>query len=139
MDSLPDDPRSVEDSRDSSYCCPCGRPAKLVPIYLTEAFGCDQCPRMFVLESDGQLVEQGGGYPQSRRWRWQQQHWQVIVPPPGPDHRWQLLFRISCGLLLLIMGWGLLGNWLIAPWNWLYWGLGMVALIDRVSRLRRWR
>ncbi len=137
MDSLPDDPRSIADQRDSSYACPCGRPAKLVPIYLTEAFGCDQCPRMFVLEADGQLVEQGGGYPQSRRWRWQQQHWQAIAPPPGRDRPWQLLFRIGCGLLLLIMGWGLLGNWLRAPWNWLYWGLGLVALIELRSRLRR--
>jgi hypothetical protein len=133
MDSLP----SLPDRASQSYPCPCHRHGQLVPIYLTEAFGCDRCPRMFVLESDGRLVQQRiGSEVEARSWRWVGQDWQLIAPPPG-DRQQRSLRRIGLALLLLVVGWGLFGQWLVAPWRWLYWGLGLALLIGLLSQLGR--
>lgn len=111
---------------DQTYPCPCRRGAKLVPIYLTDAYGCDRCPQMFVLNEEGKLVEQlTAGYPYARAWRWTGEQWKMIYPArPGEYH----VMRILAPLLLLIMGWFLFGQWLIAPFSWLYWFVGVLAI-----------
>jgi hypothetical protein len=135
MDSLP----SLPDRDSQSYPCPCHRHGKLVPIYLTEAFGCDRCPRMFVLESDGRLVQQRiGSEMEARSWRWVGQDWQLIAPHQD-DRQRQALRRITLGLLLLLVGWRLFGQRWVAPWTWLYWGLGLALLVGLLSWLGRSR
>lgn len=42
----------------SEYPCPCRRRGRLVPITLTEAFGCDRCQQIFVVEDNGFVLEQ---------------------------------------------------------------------------------
>ncbi len=112
---------------DRAYPCPCRRQANLVPIYLTEAFGCDRCPQMFVLQADGKLVEQiTGGYPQPCTWRWIGTHWQMVHPVLPPE---QALIRTLAPLLILVVGWFLVGQWLVAPFSWLYWVGGMLVVI----------
>jgi hypothetical protein len=111
---------------DRAYPCPCRRQAHLVPIYLTEAFGCDRCPQMFILQEDGKLVEQlTGGYPQACAWRWTGNHWQLIHPPQPRDH---LVIRTLAPLVLLVAGWFLVGQWLVAPFSWLYLLVGILVI-----------
>jgi hypothetical protein len=48
----------------------------LLPIVLTEAFGCDRCQQIFVLEENGQVIEQlSSTYPYKRAWRWTGYRW----------------------------------------------------------------
>jgi hypothetical protein len=49
-----------------------------VPITLTEAFGCDRCQQLFVVEDNGYVIEQlSTNYPYKRAWRWMGNHWSV--------------------------------------------------------------
>jgi hypothetical protein len=117
--------QTVEPQPFLSYPCPCRRQAKLVPIILTDAFGCDRCPHMFVMEEEGRLVEQLTlGYPYPRAWRWTGEAWRLIRPQQ--DHwfwllmwalalaltTWVLLalpaLRALAGLALLGLAWGLI-------------------------------
>ncbi len=60
----------------SEYPCPCRRHGRLVPITLTEAFGCDRCQQLFVVEDNGYVIEQlSTNYPYKRAWRWMGNHW----------------------------------------------------------------
>jgi hypothetical protein len=50
----------------------------LKPITLTDAFGCDRCPLMFVIEDSGHsLVQLGGIDPYRRAWQWNGAKWQA--------------------------------------------------------------
>jgi len=43
---------------------------------LTEAFGCDRCQRIFVVQDDNQELEElSGAYPNKRAWRWNGTRW----------------------------------------------------------------
>ncbi|MGB8685725.1 MAG: hypothetical protein WCD53_00075 [Microcoleus sp.] len=58
------------------YPCPCRRRGRLVPIVLTEAFGCNRCQQIFVLDESGQVIEQlSTNYPYKQAWRWTGQQW----------------------------------------------------------------
>ncbi|WP_071517592.1 hypothetical protein [Geitlerinema sp. PCC 9228] len=60
----------------SEYPCPCRRRGKLVPIALTEAFGCDRCGQIFVVEDGGYAIEQlATHYPYKQAWRWNGKQW----------------------------------------------------------------
>jgi hypothetical protein len=62
----------------SEYPCPCGRKGLLVPITLTEAFGCDRCCQIFALNEDGYSIEQlSTHYPNKRCWRWVGDRWHI--------------------------------------------------------------
>jgi hypothetical protein len=112
---------------DQTYPCPCGRKAHLVPIYLTDAYGCDRCPQIFVQQPDGKLVEQlTGGYPHGRSWRWTGQQWKMIHPTTVPRQLAALPLLVP--LLLWGLGWILLGQWLIAPFSWLYLLVGVLVI-----------
>jgi hypothetical protein len=84
----------------TNYPCPCRRRAQLVPIILTDAFGCDRCPHIFVMEEEGRLVEQlTMGYPYPRAWRWTGETWRLIQ---SQQDRWFWLVMWALGLALTI-------------------------------------
>ncbi|NJK51328.1 hypothetical protein HC931_27410 [Candidatus Gracilibacteria bacterium] len=60
----------------SEYPCPCRRRGRLLPIVLTEAFGCDRCQQIFVVDEKNQVIEQlSTNYPGKRAWRWTGYRW----------------------------------------------------------------
>ena len=75
------------------YPCPCRRKGTLCPILLTDAFGCDRCQQIFVLQENGQIIEQlAPHYPYKRSWRWTGFRWvstnrrlaqEELSPPSG--------------------------------------------------------
>ncbi|WP_449420127.1 hypothetical protein [Phormidium nigroviride] len=63
------------------YPCPCRRRGRLVPIALTEAFGCNRCQQIFVLDESGYVIEQlSTNYPYKQAWRWSGNHWNRAHP-----------------------------------------------------------
>jgi hypothetical protein len=63
------------------YPCPCRRRGRLVPITLTEAFGCNRCQQIFVLDESGYVIEQlSTNYPYKQAWRWTGQQWNRAHP-----------------------------------------------------------
>jgi hypothetical protein len=95
-----------------------------VPIYLTDAFGCDRCPQMFVLSPDGKLEEQlTAGAPYARIWRWTGQQWKLIYPANEPN-----LVGFFALLFLLVVGWFLVAPWLHSPFAQLYWVVGIILI-----------
>ena len=60
------------------YPCPCRRRGRLSPITLTEAFGCNRCQQIFVIDESGYVLEQlSSHYPYKRSWRWNGHQWNV--------------------------------------------------------------
>lgn len=60
----------------SEYICPCRRKGRLKPITLTEAFGCDRCQQIFVVQENGYEIEQlASHYPYKKSWRWNNNRW----------------------------------------------------------------
>ena len=69
------------------YICPCRRNGQLIPITLTEAFGCDRCQQIFVVEENGYVLEQlSTTYPYKRAWRWKGNNWQIVQPRLGQNY-----------------------------------------------------
>lgn len=49
-----------------------------MPITLTEAFGCNRCQQIFVVEEGGYVLEQlSTTYPYRRAWRWTGHQWSI--------------------------------------------------------------
>jgi hypothetical protein len=85
----------------SEYPCPCRRNAKLVPIALTDAFGCDRCSCIFVVAPDGEQIEQLSGlYTYKRLYRWTGHRW--LITHPGQESSYLLLIASTTGTLLLL-------------------------------------
>lgn len=60
------------------YPCPCCRRGRLKSIVLTEAFGCDRCQKIFVIQDSGYVLEQlSTTYPYKRAWQWTGQQWNL--------------------------------------------------------------
>ncbi|MBE9127793.1 MULTISPECIES: hypothetical protein [unclassified Coleofasciculus] len=60
----------------AEHPCPCRRRGQLVPITLTEAFGCNRCQQIFVVEDNGHVIEQlSTTYPYKKAWRWTGYRW----------------------------------------------------------------
>jgi hypothetical protein len=61
----------------TEYPCPCRRKGCLIPITLTEAFGCNRCRKIFVLEDKTQVIEElSSSYHYNKRaWRWTGHRW----------------------------------------------------------------
>ncbi|MGF1491013.1 MAG: hypothetical protein ACFBSC_00870 [Microcoleaceae cyanobacterium] len=58
------------------YPCPCRRRGELIPITLTEAFGCNRCQQIFVVDEAGYCLEQlSTHYPYKQVWRWTGHQW----------------------------------------------------------------
>ena len=82
------------------YPCPCRRQGHLVPITLTEAFGCDRCQQLFVVEENGYVLEQlSTSYPYKRAWRWMGNRWSVAQPKFGQNYL-PIALLVIFGLLI---------------------------------------
>ncbi len=58
------------------YPCPCRRKGHLNPITLTEAFGCNRCQQIFVVDESGYSLEQlSTHYPYKQSWHWTGYQW----------------------------------------------------------------
>jgi hypothetical protein len=98
---------------DQEYPCPCHLNGKLRQIVLTEAFGCDRCHRIFVLQTDGLAIEElAATYPYKRRYYWNGNRLQTLKTLPTGDFwtfigsRTAWILWLQClsaiGLLLVI-------------------------------------
>jgi hypothetical protein len=70
-----------------------------LPISLTEAFGCDRCQQIFVLEENGQVIEQlSSSYPYKRAWRWTGYRWAAV------SRGWRESYLpVMTGMLLVLL------------------------------------
>ncbi|BAZ39975.1 hypothetical protein NIES4101_59320 [Calothrix sp. NIES-4101] len=83
----------------SEYPCPCRRRGTLVPITLTEAFGCDRCQQIFVVEDNGQVLEQlSTTYPYKKAWRWNGSSWNIIHPKLGESY-----LPVALGIIFVLV------------------------------------
>lgn len=79
------------------YPCPCHRQGRLWEITLTEAFGCNRCQKIFVLQEHGYSIEElSTTYPYKYCYFWNGSRWQ-IVRSHKRDLIWTLL---TVGILL---------------------------------------
>lgn len=76
------------------------------------------------MNEEGCIVEQlTGGYPYARVWRWTGQHWKILQPSSERS-----ILGFFALLFLLLLGWFLLGRYLIWQLQWLYWGIGILVV-----------
>jgi len=81
------------------YPCPCRRKGRLLPIVLTEAFGCDRCQQIFVVEENGQVIEQlATTYPYKRIWRWTGRDWISAQSPWSGNY-----LPMALGIILILL------------------------------------
>lgn len=81
------------------YPCPCRRRGRLCPIALTDAFGCNRCQQIFVVEESGHVLEQlSTSYPYKRSWRWNGHQWRVANPGWGDSY-----LPIALGITLVLL------------------------------------
>ncbi|MFE4107481.1 hypothetical protein [Almyronema epifaneia] len=87
----------------ADYPCPCRRRGRIVPIALTEAFGCDRCQQIFVLREDGYVIEQlSTHYPYKRAWRWVGQQWTLDRAGLGRNYL-PFLFFLVFGIAIFVL------------------------------------
>ncbi len=93
-------PKKVEKiDFNQEYPCPCRRRGQLIPIILTDAFGCDRCQQIFVVEDNGHVLEQlSTTYPYKRAWRWMGNTWQVVRPRLGESY-----LPVALGILFVLV------------------------------------
>ncbi|MFN5513649.1 MAG: hypothetical protein ACK5CA_02580 [Cyanobacteriota bacterium] len=102
------------------YPCPCRRRGRLVPIILTEAYGCDLCQQIFVLQEASQEIEQISSlYPYKRRWRWTGYRWR-LAPTLRPRER---LVSVLIPALSVLAGLFWISG--VFPWRWI---LGIMGI-----------
>lgn len=106
------------------YPCPCCRRGRLCPITLTEALGCQQCQKIFVIQPDGYTLEQLSTYTVRQVWHWDGNAWIPI------RHRWsgRSIFLASLGVaVVLILVGGVLASRISLKSEMLWWIL--VAIV----------
>ncbi len=92
-------PKGLKIDLDSEYPCPCRRAGHLKPIMLTEAFGCDRCQQIFVVQNNNQELEQlSGAYPYKRAWRWNGRRWLAVHSRIG-----EIYLPIALGLMIVLL------------------------------------
>jgi hypothetical protein len=83
---------------DREYPCPCHSQGKLQQIVLTDAFGCNRCRRIFVLQVDGLTVEElAATYPYKRRYYWNGKRMQSLRSLPTGNF-WAAMSSRDCAL-----------------------------------------
>ncbi|MBD2325450.1 hypothetical protein [Alkalinema sp. FACHB-956] len=116
------------------YPCPCRRRAKLVPITLTEAFGCEHCQNIFVVAPEGDQIEQLSGlYTARRSWRWTGEQWALIYP--GRD---SYLITVASLLGVLLLAWILVIRYLPASIVTLFCIVSAFLLMVVLPAVRSW-
>lgn len=83
------------------YPCPCCR-GQINQIVLTEAFGCDRCQKIFVLQDDGYTIEQVSTLRPSR-WGWDGQRWRSVNALALSS--WSIATAILISLLFIASSW----------------------------------
>ena len=99
----------------AAYPCPCRRDARLIPIALTEALGCDKCSNVYVIINDGMNIEQVSGMPGVKRvLGWNGKIWQPIHRKYS-SKQWILVMSviIVSGVLIWMMAQIFPGQWAI--------------------------
>ena len=91
------------------YPCPCHVSGKLQQIVLTEAFGCQRCHRIFVLQADGYTIEElATTYPYKRQYTWNGTSWKIFRAKPLGTflHSWDswALWLQGLGLMAILLG-----------------------------------
>jgi hypothetical protein len=87
----------------AEYPCPCRRRGQLTPIVLTEAFGCNRCQQIFVVQENGYVLEQlSTNYPYKRAWRWTGHQWNIAHANLGRGY-FPLTLLILVGLIFLLV------------------------------------
>ncbi|MDY7015366.1 MAG: hypothetical protein SVX43_17570 [Cyanobacteriota bacterium] len=95
-------PKAQKIELNKDYPCPCRRRGTLQPIALTEALGCNRCQQIFVVEENGQAIEQlSTTYPYKRSWRWTGSRW---VPVNSSLKSSSLPIAIAVVSLMLLVG-----------------------------------
>jgi hypothetical protein len=96
-----------------TYPCPCRRKARLNPIVLTDAFGCDRCSLIFVVEDNGySLVQLGGIDPYRRAWQWIGTKWQA-TKNMGSKYPLEFPLRLMLKAIVIVLI-GVIAIWLVA-------------------------
>ena len=91
-----------------NYPCPCRRRGQLTQIALTEAFGCNRCQQIFVVEEGGYVLEElSTSYRYKRTWRWNGHQWNGASSGFGESY---LSIVLGVILVLLIIGFFLAFN-----------------------------
>jgi len=66
---------------------------------LTEAFGCNRCQQIFVVEDNGYALEQlSTNYPYKKAWRWMGNRWQPANTSIGESY-----LPIAMGVVLVLL------------------------------------
>lgn len=54
----------------------------MIPIVLTEAFGCNRCQQIFVVQQGGYALDElPTSYPYQRSWLWNGKQWKILSYP----------------------------------------------------------
>ncbi|MEM7773790.1 MAG: hypothetical protein AAGA75_09685 [Cyanobacteria bacterium P01_E01_bin.6] len=94
--------RSNKIDLSADYPCPCRRQGRLIPITLTEAFGCSRCQQIFAVQDSGYTIEQlSTAYPYKKIWRWTGRQWSTLRPPIGQNFLPLVLLAIV-GLIAIL-------------------------------------
>jgi hypothetical protein len=109
----------------NEYPCPCRRQGQLVPITLTEAFGCNRCQQIFVVPENTNVLEQlATTYPYKRAWRWTGSNWVIIQPRLAENY-----LPVALGVIfVLVIVWLPLALRLAGGHNILAWAVVAVLL-----------
>lgn len=91
--------KGVKIDLSSEYPCPCRCSGHLSQIMLTEAFGCDHCHHIFIVQDNYQQLQQiSGASPYKRAWRWNGRRWLPI------HSRWgELFLPIMLGITIVLL------------------------------------
>ena len=95
----PHKPIKLDSNHD--YPCPCRRKGRLLPITLTEAFGCDRCQQIFAIDEKRQEIELlSSAYPYKRIWRWTGHRWRALQQ--GNNASFPTFLAL---ILMILIGW----------------------------------
>ncbi len=82
----------------NEYPCPSCQ-GTLKPIILTEAFGCSRCQQIFVVDKNGEYIEQLSSiYPYKKYWQWNGKRWQISNQTIANSY-----FPLALGVIILLL------------------------------------
>lgn len=95
----------------SAYPCPCRRQGRLIPIALTDAFGCQRCQQIFVVKQDDftRIEQLSTSYPYRRTWYWDGHQWHPVRRGLGEGY-WLFTMGLSLLILMPLVIWLSLAN-----------------------------
>ena len=96
---------------ESSYPCPSCKQGLLIPITLTEAWGCDRCKQIFERKAQPNTIGKlTTPYPHQRQWQWDGKHWTLRKPHIGSTLNATVgWLRVVVPIVLFWGSWTILG------------------------------